>query len=225
MHEVLIDIPERILGVARGALSQAVHHAIFSNPGAEYWEEICILNAAHAGELFIKAIVASEHPLLIFRELLSVDDMISTDLDIKRLIERGRTYDFKDLPRLLWITTGQRLPDPASFNKIMNTRNAIQHFCAPDEDDLRGVALEFIFKNIDPLICSNFGLYAIEHHEDHNIGYDYVVEHIISRELDFSIPDNFSVGEFDLAEILATVSAKYRNRLNKRLRPKGLERS
>jgi hypothetical protein len=110
----------------------------------------------------------------------------------------------------------------ASFNKIMKTRNAIQHFCAPDDEDLRGVALDFIFKNIDPIIKANFGLYAIEHHEDHSVGYDYVVDVVIRRELDFSIPDDFSLGEIDLSDALEEVSEAYREKLKERLRAKGL---
>lgn len=221
MHQALKDIPERIVRVARGALCQAVHHAVFSDPDVEYWEQISVLNAAHAGELFIKAAIAQEHPLLIFRDLLPLDDMSSVELDINKLIENGRTYDFKDLPRLLWVTTGQRLPDITSFNKIMKTRNSIQHFCAPDQGDMRGIALDFIFKNIDPIIHSSFGLYAIKHHEDHNIGYDYVVDCIIARELHFSIPEDFSISEFDLPEALKIVSPKYRKTLKARLRTKG----
>lgn len=221
MHQALKDIPDRIVDVARGALAQAVHHAVFSDPGTEYWGEICVLNAAHAGELFIKAVIAKEHPLLIFRELLPLDDMSSVELDINKLIENGRTYDFKDLPRLLWVTTSQRIADIASFNTIMKTRNSIQHFCAPEHKDLRGIALEFIFKNIDPIIHSNFGLYAIEHHEDHNIGYDYVVRCLVDRELLFSIPDDFSIGEFDLPEALQDASQEYRRGLKERLKSRG----
>jgi len=40
----------------------------------DHWEDMRILNAALAGELFIKVIVANEHPLLIFRDLFQLDD-------------------------------------------------------------------------------------------------------------------------------------------------------
>ena len=103
----------------------------------------------------------------------------------------------------------------------MRTRNAIQHFCAPDDEDLSGTALEFIFKNIDPLIQSAFNLFAIEHHED-DIGYDYVVSCLIQRELEFSIPDDFEIGEVDLNALLSEASPRYRKKFKQALRSKGI---
>lgn len=223
MHEALRQIPERIVGVAKGALAQANQHAVFLDPGNEHWDQICVLNAAHAGELFIKAIIAQEHPLLIFKDVFSVDDKTSADLSVEKLIERGRTYDFKDLPKLLWVATGKRIPDMESFEKIQRSRNAIQHFCAPETDDLRLLALEFIYKNIDPLIHESFGLCAIEYHEDHSIGYDYVVSCIVGHELLFEIPDDFSVGELNLRDELEIASPEYRTEILKRLSNKGIE--
>lgn len=222
MHEALKHIPERIVGLAEGSLALANMHAVFSDPGTEYWGRLCILSAAHAGELFIKAIIAQEHPLLIFRDVFSVADPTSANLSIERLVERGRTYDFKDLPRLLWVTTGQRIPDMQSFDEIQRTRNAIQHFCAPEPTDLRSLALEFIYNNIDSLIYENFGLCAIDYHEDHSIGYDYVVSRIVRQELLFSIPDGFSISEFDLPTELDDTSPEYRAEVLKRLAEKGI---
>lgn len=222
MHEALKHIPDRIVGLAEGSLALANMHAVFSAPYTEYWGQLCILSAAHAGELFIKAIIAQEHPLLIFRDFFSVDDQTSADLSIEKLIERGRTYDFKDLPKLLWMATGKRIPDIRSFEEIRRTRNAIQHFCAPELTDLRSLALEFIYKNVDPLIYENFGLYAIEYHEDHSIGYDHVVSRIMRQELPFSIPDDFSIGEFNLPEELDATSPEYRAEMLRRLGEKGI---
>lgn len=222
MHEALKHIPDRIIGLAEGSLALANMHAVFSDPYTEYWGQLCILSAAHAGELFIKAIIAQEHPLLIFRDFFSVDDRTSTDLSIEKLIKRGRTYDFKDLPRLLWVATGKRIPDMQSFEEIQRTRNAIQHFCAPELTDLRSLALEFIYNNVDPLIYEHFGLCAIEYHEDHSIGYDHVVSRIVRQELLFSIPDGFSIGEFDLADELGATSPEYRAEVLRRLAEKGI---
>jgi hypothetical protein len=59
-NEILSQIPRRILALATGALAQANTHAVFFGPGKEYWDFISITNTAHAGELFLKAIIAKE---------------------------------------------------------------------------------------------------------------------------------------------------------------------
>jgi hypothetical protein len=224
MHEDLKNIPERILEVAIGALTQANQHAVYYDPGMDHWTDISILNAATAGELFLKAIVAREHPLLIFRDLFQLDDPLNEDLKIGHIIQRGRTYNFEHLPKLLWVSTGERLPDVDNFDKLRKARNAIQHFCSPaDAGDLRRLALEFLYKNIDPLINRYFGLFAIEYHEDTSVGYDYIVQSVIRNELLFSIPDKFAITEIDLNEALSGTSAAYQNDLAKRFAAKGLD--
>lgn len=224
MHKVLTDVPERILKVAIGALIQANQHAVYYDPGMDHWTDMSILNAATAGELFLKAVIAKEHPLLIFRDLFQLDDPINSDLKLESIIQKGRTYDFEQLPKLLWVSTGERLPDPDSFEKLRKARNAIQHFCSPEHvGDLRHLALTFLYNNIDPLIQRHFGLCAIEYHEDMSAGYDYVVECVIGRELLFSIPDDFKVTEIDLDEALTGTSRKYQKELSARFAAKGLD--
>lgn len=219
MHQGLTDIPQRILNVAVGALTQANQHAVYFDLGMEHWEDMCIINAALAGELFLKAIIATEHPLLIFRDLFQLDDPSNQDLILEHIIQRGRTYNFEHLPKLLWVATGERLPDLDSFEELRKARNAIQHFCSPSENvDLRDLALKFLYKDIDSLIRKHFGLCAIECHEDINIGYDYVVDCLIRHELIFSVPRNFDVTEIDLEKALAKASAPYRSEMRRRLK-------
>lgn len=225
VHSGLKDIPQRILDVAIGALIQANTHAVFHDPGMEHRDHMCILNAASAGELFLKAIIAKEHPLLIFRDLFQLDDPANQDLSIDHIIERGRTYNFEHLPKLLWVATGERIPDFDSFDKLRRARNAIQHFCSPtDRDGLRKIALDFLYKNIDPLIHKHFEIYAIEHHEDH-VGYDYVVSCLVGSEYLFSIPDDFKTGEISFADELAETSNGYQKEMKKRISAKGLKLS
>lgn len=224
MHEALKAIPARILDVATGALIQANHHAVFHDPGMDHWTDISILNAATAGELFLKAIVAKEHPLLIFRDLFQLDDPLNDDLTIEHVIQRGRTYNFEQLPKLLWVATGERLPDLDSFNRLRQARNAIQHFCSPaDAGDLRHLALSFIYRNIDPLINRHFGLCAVEYHEDTSIGYDHIVACVVRNELLFSVPDNFEVTEVDLRRVVSRTSAAYQDALTQHLAAKGFD--
>lgn len=224
MHPELTQIPNRILEVAIGALTQANQHAVYVDPGMDHWDHMSVINAAQAGELFLKAIIAKEHPLLIFRDLFQLDDPNNYDLRIDHIIEKGKTYNFEHLPKLLWVSTGERLPDIGSFERLRKARNAIQHFCSPEAVNLSGLALEFLYKNIDPLINRHFGLCAIEYHEDH-IGYDYVVNCLIGEELFFSIPDNFRVGEIDIMEALKSTTAGYQNEFLKRLAAKNVQPS
>lgn len=184
---------------------QANMHAGFIDPGNEHWPLMSVLNAAHAGELFIKAIIATEHPLLIFKDVPGLDDSGSADLDFPTLLKRGRTHDFDKLPQVLWATTGFRIPNPGCYERLRKYRNAVQHFCPPEDDDPSELALEFIYSIIDPLIRDRFGLFAIEHHEDHLIGYDYLVGTLLRRGIRFSLPGDFDLGEINArSEITGT---------------------
>jgi hypothetical protein len=202
LDAILKEIPDRILTLALGALSQANMHAVFADPGNEHWDFISVTNTAHAGELFLKAIIAKEHPLLIFKDIFNLDDNRAESLDLVTLIKKGKTHDFEKLPQVLWAATGRRIPNPECFERLRRARNSIQHFCAPDNEDFRLLSLEFIYTIIDPLICEHFGIFAIEHHEDHNVGYDYVVGTLLRHQLKFSVPDNFTVGEISIREEL-----------------------
>lgn len=180
------------------------------DPGNEHWPLMSVLNAAHAGELFLKAIIATEHPLLIFKDIVALDDGKLDELDLGRLLMRGRTHDFEKLPQVLWATTGLRIPNPDCYEHLRQARNAIQHFCPPDNRDLSELSLEFIYTVLDPLIAERFGIYAIEHHEDHNVSYDYVVACLLRHELRFSLPADFAVTEIDLDKEVGAASGEYR---------------
>lgn len=221
MHEELKQIPGRILETAIGALAQANRNATFWEPSMDHWDRMGILNAASAGELFLKAIIAKEHPLLLFRDLFQLDDPNNVELTIQRVIERGRTYNLEHLPKLLWVATGNRIPDLENFERLRKARNAIQHFCVPeDQKGLNRLTLEFLYNNIDPLINEHLGICAIEHHEDLD-GYDTVVARLIANELLFSVPDDFST-ELDLQDYLSGTSNDYRSALVRRLEEKGV---
>ena len=207
--EVLAEIPSRILGLARASLMQANMHAGFIDPGNEHWPLMSVLNAAHAGELFIKAIIATEHPLLIFKDISGLDDSSTADLDLPILLKRGRTHDFEKLPQVLWATTGIRIPDLGCYDRLRKARNAVQHFCPPEDENLAAIALEFIYRIIDPLIRNRFNLYAIEHHEDHGIGYDYLVGTLLRQGIRFSLPDDFDLGEIDAGLEIANTDESY----------------
>jgi hypothetical protein len=224
MHPDLASVSHRILNMAKGALAQANQHAVYYDPCLDHWSEMSLLNAALAGELFIKAIIAKEHPLLIFRDLFQLDDPTSTELKIEHVIEKGKTYGLEHLPKLLWVSTGERLPDLKTFEDLRKARNALQHFCAPGGKlEMRQLALAFLYNNIDPLIAKHFGLRAIEFHEDTSIGYDYVVDSLVRRRLLFTLPDNFELTEINLADALHGCPKSYRNRLTQRFSEHGYD--
>lgn len=209
MHELVKQIPERILRSAKGALAQANQHAVFWDPRVEYWDYISVINAAHAGELFMKAVIAKEHPLLIFRDLFNLDDG-SEQVDLDILISKGRTHDFEKLPKIMWAVADERIANIDAFERLRKLRNSAQHFCIGESEDPRSASLEFIYSVIDPLIKKHFGLYAIEYHEDFSVSYDYVIAVLIRREIKFSFPPDFSVTEIDLKEELSGVSSAYK---------------
>jgi hypothetical protein len=210
MHDALKGISDRILDNALGALMQANTTAVFHDPGMEHREQMSILSAALAGELFLKAIIASEHPLLIFKDLFHLDQPRNDIFDIEEIIRSGRTYGFEHLPRLLWVSTGERVADPENYDAVRVARNSVQHFCSPGNTRLRELSLQFIYRNIDPLINKHFGICAIEYHEDH-VGYDHVVACLIAHELEFSIPIGFGITEIDLYARVAETSLSYKN--------------
>lgn len=217
MEREFQEIPERILQLALGALSQANTYSVYTDPGLEYRRFMSVLSTAHAGELFLKAIIAKEHPLLIFKDIFSLDDKQSSELDLISLLQRGRTHDFEKLPQIVWAVTGTRITNLECYEKLRKARNAIQHFVAPPAQDFQGLSLEFIYTIIDPLICEHFDIYAIEYHEDFAIGYDYIVQALLQKELRFSIPLDFNVSEISLREEAEKCSLAYREWFTDRL--------
>ena len=210
MNPELAQIPERILQLATGALAQANTHSVFADPGNEHWGFMCVINTAHAGELFLKAVIAREHPLLIFKDLFSLDDSKADAPDIGGLIRRGRTHDFAKLPQIMWAATGRRVRNMDCFERLRRARNAVQHFCAPETEDFRRLSLEFIYTIIDPMIASEFDLYAIDYHEDHSLRYDHVVGCLLRHQLRFTIPDDFDLTEITADEELEGAPDEYR---------------
>jgi hypothetical protein len=183
----LVRVHEHMLGLALGALAHANWHANYYSMENEYWNELSVLQAVHAGEILIKARIAQEHPLLIFENLPKAKD--DESLSFRRLVEEGRTFQFTDLPDRLWATTGIRLPGLDRYRQFGRLRNAIQHFTVPLQVDVADETIRFIYEVIDPFINKCWRLYAIDYNEDHE-PYVYLVEGLIRREVRFLVsPD------------------------------------
>lgn len=224
MHSSLVDIPDRIFRMGKSALAQANHHAIFHDPMSRDWGQLSIINTTLACELFIKGLIVIENLLLLFKNLFDFEFKNDSELTLNRIIEKGKSYDFGQLPNILWCTAGIKLKNIDVFNELRSIRNSIQHFCWTGSDaEARALSVRAIYLLIDPLISKYMGLYAIEYHEDFSIGYDYIVKYLLNNEILFNIPDDFQVSEFDIQEILAVRSNLYRVEMTRRLSKKGFK--
>lgn len=175
-----------MISLGMGALAHANSHAAYMDISNGKWAELSILQAAHAAEIFIKARIAQEHPLLIFSELPKHIKDPEEKLDLKTLAENGRTYQYQDLPRILWAATGITLPNIEKYKSFGKIRNTLQHFAPPENINFSIEALEFIYSVIDPFINMCWGLYAIDFNEDDE-PYQYFLPTLIHLQLAFHV--------------------------------------
>lgn len=185
MHRSLKGISRKILGLATDALKRANTDAVFFDWGMEHRRSFAPLAAAHAGELVVKALIAREHPLLLFKNI--GEKATEDEIDLAWLLKNGRTHDFSRLPSVLWATSGTEIPDIESYRRIAELRNQIQHFVADRDSDVQYDCLNFIYSNIDPLLQEHFGLVACEFHEDEF--HDYVIGCLLAHQIKFTTPE------------------------------------
>lgn len=206
MHKSLVGIPDRILGLATDALRRANTDAVYFDRGLEYRRSLAPLSAAHAGELLLKALIAREHPLLLFKNI--GEKATSDDIDLDWLLKYGRTHDFSRLPSVLWATSGIEIPDIDSFRRIAELRNQVQHFVDDRASDVQYECLKFLYSNVDPLLRDHFGLAACQFHDDDFD--DYVVGALLSYQIRFTIPEILDFTEIDPCLRLEEASGEYR---------------
>lgn len=182
MQEDLRSVHEHMIRLGRAALSHANYHSCFYSFEGEMWDEMSVLQAAHAAEIFIKARIAQEHPLLIFDKMPRSSQAGNDLLSFKDLVKNAKTISYLDLPERLWAATGIKVPNLNLYKSFGQLRNTIQHFTVPDEWPCD--TKTFIYEVIDPFINECWGLYAIDHHED-NDRYNNIVDVLISSEIPF----------------------------------------
>jgi hypothetical protein len=175
-----------MIGLGLGALAHANWHANFMSWENKYWPQLSVIQATHAAEILIKARIAQEHPLLIFEQIPKSSQVPGNLLEFQDLIERGRTFQYLDLPELLWATTGLRLPNEDRYKEFGRLRNALQHFASPRNVDLSLKTIEFIYEVIDPSINQWWGLFAIDYNEDHE-PYVYLIENLVRHSVLFLV--------------------------------------
>lgn len=216
MNPSLKGIWEHMRDLGLGALAHANRHAAYSAIENPRWPELSILQAAHAAELLIKARIAQEHPLLIFKEIPRSSQTSNSHLDAKDLFEKGKTIDWSALPERLWATTGIEIPNKENFVQFGKLRNGIQHFSPPPECDATEESLRFVFEVVDPFINECWGLYAVDYDEDHE-AYVYFVSALAHREIPFLVsPDAAKC--FEHWEVAwSEVSEAYKEEMHKRV--------
>lgn len=182
------NVYQNMLDLGLGALTHANRHAAYCNDEAnDKWGELSVLQAAHAAEILVKARIAQEHPLLIFKDLPSVSNQES--LTLKKLSREGKTIDWSDLPKVFKTITGCNFTNEKLFKNFGYTRNSLQHFgyyinqleTSPSLETLR-----FIYSFIDPFINEHWGLFAIDYDEDYD-SYENLPNILIGYEIEFLV--------------------------------------
>lgn len=196
MDASLKNVYEHMIALGAGSLSHANYLAHFYDWSNQMWSQLGVLQAAHACEIFLKARLAQEHPLLIFDSLpKSTADCVNKTtglLDFESLLEKGQTITYSELPEKVWAATGVKINNLKLYNDFGKLRNSIQHFAAPNRD----VSLQtsqFIYDVIDPFINSEWGMCAMNYCDDTE-GYEYLIPVLAQRGVEFIISQEIDDG-------------------------------
>ena len=119
-------------------------------------KSMCVVHAAHAAEILLKARIAQEHPLLIFSKLPKADPNKNT-LTLIDLLESGRTLSYEELPDQLWATTGIKIERIEQYRAFGRLRNQIVHFSMVNANKLNVLTIRYSLEFLDPLVESFWG--------------------------------------------------------------------
>lgn len=181
--ELKKQVPAHMRSFACRVLAMANYHShLINRAGHGGWPEVAVVEAAHAAEIFIKARIAEEHPMLIFERTPNSGGKPPA---LEHLLDTP-TIAYSDLPGFLLACTGIELPYPQLFKEFGRLRNRVQHFLPPANVDLGLEALKFTFGVVDPFIHQCWGLYAVDYNED-DAGYEYFVEALKRNEIPFLV--------------------------------------
>jgi HEPN domain-containing protein len=122
---------------------------------------MCVVHAAHAAEILLKARIAQEHPLLIFSKLPKSNPSKDA-LTLIDLLEGGRTLSYEELPDQLWATTGIKIEQLDQYRKFGRLRNQIIHFSMTNVNALDTITLRYSLEVLDPLVESFWGRSVID---------------------------------------------------------------
>lgn len=150
MKANLKDISKHMRYFSFNVLGSALYNSVFSEMGRPFANSLSVINAAHGAEILIKARIAEEHPLLIFKKYPPKKE-ITTDLGFETLFNYGRSYMYSELPYILLVTTGYKMKKENEFQEFGRLRNGLIHFAIPNLD-YSEKTLKFIFEVLDPMI-------------------------------------------------------------------------
>ncbi|MDY4372981.1 hypothetical protein [Pectobacterium carotovorum] len=224
MDASLKNVYEHMIALGAGSLAHANYLAHFYDINNEMWSQLGVLQAAHACEIFLKARLAQEHPLLIFDSLpKSTADCVSKTtglLDFESLLEKGQTITYSELPEKVWAATGVKINNIKLYNDFGKLRNSIQHFAAPKKD-VSLLTSQFIYDVIDPFINAEWDMCAMDYCDD-SAQYEYLIPVLASRNVHFIVSQKIHGGLEELTQLIADGDVSYKNEMMLRGRSSGL---
>ncbi|RTN76007.1 HUN domain-containing protein [Enterobacter asburiae] len=210
MDANLRNVYEHMITLGAGSLSHANYLAHFVDSNS-MWSQLGVLQAAHACEIFLKARLAQEHPLLIFESLpKSTADCVNKTtglLDFESLLQKGQTITYSELPEKVWAATGVKINNLELYKTFGKLRNSIQHFAAPKKDVSIQTSL-FIYDVIDPFINSEWGMCAMDYCDDSE-GYEYLIPVLASRGVNFIVSQSIDGGLSELSTLIKDGTDSY----------------
>ncbi|MBQ8993265.1 MAG: hypothetical protein IJ085_03950, partial [Turicibacter sp.] len=200
----LKKVHEHMIVLGAGSLAHANYLAHFYDMSNSMWSQLGVLQAAHACEIFLKARLAQEHPLLIFESLpKSTADCVNKTtglLDFESLLEKGQTITYSELPEKVWAATGKKINNLKLYNEFGKLTNSIQHFAAPNKD-VSMLTSQFIYEVIDPFIYGEWGMCAMDFCDDYE-EYEYLIPVLANRNILFNVSQRIDGGLNELSRLI-----------------------
>ncbi|GAX45983.1 hypothetical protein NIES4075_70040 [Tolypothrix sp. NIES-4075] len=114
---------------------------------------LCVVHAAHAAEILLKARIAQEGLLLIFSKLPTQRKESDDTFSLIDLIEDGHTVSYKQLPEKLLKTTGIKIEQLQQYQEFGRIRDQIIHFSIPNSKKaLDELTILYSLEVLDPLV-------------------------------------------------------------------------
>jgi hypothetical protein len=192
MHEELINIADRLKAYGLTSLAYAQQHILLYENDDPYWHNFAVLQTAHATEIILKAIIAEQHPSLIFRDFPRlIRDFEDKSISFK-LFEDGETLSYDQLPDKLWETRKYKLKGEHIYRRFGKLKNTIPYIFIQEQQNSNQEILTFIYEVIDPLIQDFWGLYAVHYVDLTNDpdSLENTVEYLLKLNISFLIPDS-----------------------------------